>query len=126
MLVDDYYTLISSYQSPDGEVTYTDEKTWKIEIPDGFKLSDNYPNPFNPSTIIPFTLIENATITWQVYDVLGRVVMEIQELEFSSGEHIQEFNMKGLASGMYIVRAKLSRERNRTTIFRTQKIMLIK
>lgn len=126
VLVNGSYTFISSYQSPDGEVTYTDEKEWKIEIPDGFELRNNYPNPFNPTTSVPFILLEEARIAWQVFDVLGRVVLETPEQEFSSGEHTQEFNLEGLASGMYLVRAKLDRERNGITKYRTQKIMLIK
>ncbi len=126
LLVNGSYTFISSFQSPDGGVTYTDERTWEIEIPDGFELRNNYPNPFNPTTTIPFILLEDATISWQIYDVLGRRVMETGEQEFLSGEHAQEFNMNGFASGMYIVRAKLDRERDGTTKYRTQKIMLIK
>ena len=126
VLVNGSYTLTAGYQSPDSEITYTDQQEWSIEIPDGFELSNNYPNPFNPSTTIPFILLEEATIEWEVFDVLGRRVTGVDPRLFTSGEHRQEFNLNGFASGMYIVRATLERERDGTTKFRTQKIMLIK
>lgn len=126
VLVNGSYTFIANYQSTDGGVTYSDQIEWSIEIPDGFDLSHNYPNPFNPSTTIPFILLEEATIEWEVFDVIGRKVMEVPPKVFSSGEYSQEFNLSGLASGMYLARAILKRERDKTPKFRTQKIMLIK
>jgi hypothetical protein len=126
VLVNGSYTFIANYQSTDGGVTYSDQIEWSIEIPDGFDLSYNYPNPFNPSTTIPFILLEEATIEWEVFDVIGRKVMEVPPKVFSSGEYSQEFNLSGLASGMYLARAILKRERDKTPKFRTQKIMLIK
>lgn len=120
------YKLIASYHSMNGEITYIEEKDWRIEVPDGFELSDNYPNPFNPSTTIPFILLEEAFVGWEVFDVLGRKVIDISPKIFSSGEYSQELNLNGLASGMYIVRAILKRERDENPKFRTQKIMLIK
>ncbi len=126
VLVNGAYSFTASYASTDGARIYIDEKEWNIDIPDGFEISPNYPNPFNPTTTITFALLEKATIQWQVFDVLGRVVLQTPTQVFSSGEHRQFFNLQGLASGLYIVRAKLKRARSRNTIFRTQKIMLIK
>lgn len=126
VLVGGQYKLVSSYASPDGGITYTDEQEWEIGIPNGFELQPNFPNPFNPSTNLPFVLLEQARVEWQVFDVLGRLVMEIPTKFYESGEYIQELNMNGFSSGVYIARAKLSRERDLQPTYRTQKIMLIK
>lgn len=126
VLVDGQYKLVSSYTSPDSEITYTDEKEWEIDIPNGFELQPNFPNPFNPSTNLPFVLLEQARVEWQVFDILGRLVMEIPTKLYESGEYIQELDMSGFSSGVYIARARLNRERDTKPALRTQKIMLIK
>lgn len=124
--VDGIYQFTASFNSGDGEQGYLSNKEWSIEIPGGFLVSNNYPNPFNPSTNVPFTLLERGEVSWQVFDVLGRSVMKISAKNFESGEHTQLFNFHGLASGLYIVRANLKRERNNRTIYKTKKVMLIK
>jgi hypothetical protein len=126
VLVNGSYAFTARYATADGARIYSDEKEWSIDIPDGIEISTNYPNPFNPTTTITFALLEKATIQWQVFDVLGRVVMQSPAEVFLSGEHRQVFNLHGLASGLYIVRTKMERARSENTIFRTQKIMLIK
>lgn len=126
VLVDGEYLFTASFTSHKGEYSFSDEETWSIDVPDGFILSKNYPNPFNPSTNITFTLIEAGELGWQVYDLLGRRVMNIPSVRFENGEHTQRFNFQGLANGMYLVRAELRRERNNRTINKTTKVMLIK
>lgn len=125
VLVNGTYTFTSSYTTNNGEKAFRDMVEWEIDILDGFQLQNNYPNPFNPDTKIPFTLIEKAEISWQVFDVLGRKVMEIPGRVFESGEHINTFNFSSLSNGAYFVRAVLTRS-NSNPIYRTQKVMLIK
>src|SRR5690606_20221048 len=43
-------------------------------LPDGFALGPNYPNPFNPSTVIPFALDAAAAVRLEVFDAMGRRV----------------------------------------------------
>jgi len=124
--VDGTYLFITSFTSGDGAQRYSTNKEWSIEIPGGFLISDNYPNPFNPSTNISFTLLERGEVGWQIFDMLGRSVIRIPAKMFQSGEHSQLLNLQGLASGLYIVRANLKRERNNRTIYKTKKVMLIK
>jgi uncharacterized protein len=71
-------------------------------IPDGFRLGHNYPNPFNPSTIIPFTLAERGEVSVIVHDVLGRNVRTLVRGVMDAGEHRVEFQADGLATGVYL------------------------
>ncbi len=72
--------------------------------PERFQLQPNYPNPFNPSTTITYSLAEGQHATLRVYDVLGREVATLVEGEQAAGPHTVEFNAVGSASGMYVYR----------------------
>ena len=74
------------------------------EHPDGFVLGANYPNPFNPSTRIPFVLSEAGDATLAVFDVLGREVAVLVEGRLAAGSHSATFAVDGLPSGVYVVR----------------------
>lgn len=72
--------------------------------PTDYRLEPNYPNPFNPETMIRFHLPETAFVTLGVFDALGRSVAEIASGEYTAGIHSVRFEGTGLASGMYLVR----------------------
>ena len=67
-----------------------------------FSLKDNYPNPFNPTTVIAFTLPRQENVKLAVYDILGREVMRLADGAYEAGEHSFQFNASDLASGIYI------------------------
>lgn len=70
------------------------------------RLSLNYPNPFNPTTELQFTIANPQLTIVKVYDVLGRgIATLVQELP-QPGTHTVEFDGSGLASGVYIYRLK--------------------
>jgi uncharacterized protein (DUF362 family) len=69
-----------------------------------FKLCANYPNPFNPSTMIVFYLPRNEFMTLKVYDITGRMIETIIEGEVPAGEHRLQWTAEGLASGVYLCR----------------------
>ena len=71
------------------------------EIPGTFTLYNNYPNPFNPTTIIPFELHKKAMVELRVYDSLGRTVGTFINEELNPGSHEYEFDASSLASGTY-------------------------
>jgi uncharacterized protein (DUF362 family) len=74
--------------------------------PEKFKLCANYPNPFNPSTMIVFYLPRNEYVTLKVYDITGRVIETLIEGEVPAGEHRLQWSAEGLASGVYLCRMK--------------------
>jgi hypothetical protein len=66
-----------------------------------FTLSDNYPNPFNPSTKISYTISNPDFVFLKIYDVLGREVQTLVEEFQGAGNYIVNFNGKNLSSGVY-------------------------
>jgi hypothetical protein len=83
-------------------------------------LNQNYPNPFNPSTVIKFSIIENAHVTLTIYDVLGRKVKTLIDEEMSPGVHQTLFNAVDLSSGIYFYELRANQN------ISTKKMMLVK
>ena len=75
-----------------------------LQVKDQFKLYPNYPNPFNPSTQISFSLTEHGATTLRIYDLLGREVATLINGQLASGNHTVNFIGSGLSSGIYFVR----------------------
>ncbi|MDD5362515.1 MAG: T9SS type A sorting domain-containing protein [Ignavibacteria bacterium] len=78
------------------------------EVPTSFSLSQNFPNPFNPSTKIRFSIpengklkSENGIITLKVYDILGKEVAALVNERMQPGTYEVNFNADGLSSGVY-------------------------
>jgi len=67
-------------------------------------LLPNYPNPFNPSTQIRWTLDAVRQTRLSVHDLLGREVVVLADGQFGAGTHTAIFDGSGLASGIYLVR----------------------
>ena len=90
------------------------------EIVQGYVLATNYPNPFNPSTTISFTVPQDMHVNLSVYDINGRVVAELVNEVKSTDTYNVVWNAASNASGVYFI--KLSAGES----LHTQKIMLIK
>ena len=98
-----------------------------IMIPGKFELNHNYPNPFNPTTTIPFDLPEVSRVKIQVYDLAGREVAIIANELYPAGSHQVTFDGSGLPSGMYFIRAQMKPEDQRKDAHHfTSKMMLLK
>ncbi len=69
-----------------------------------YRLHDNFPNPFNPSTTIQYDVAKSAHIRLTVYDVTGRMVSELVNGLTAAGSYQVRFNGAGLASGVYYYR----------------------
>lgn len=74
------------------------------QIPDEFSLSQNFPNPFNPTTVFSFQLSVDGRTSLKVYDVVGREVAVVIEDMMSAGTHSITFDASKLSSGVYIYR----------------------
>ncbi len=78
-------------------------------LPDQFVLHNNYPNPFNPETVIEFSISEPGNIRLEVFNTLGQSVRVLEEGYFASGNYRSSFNGKDsrnnpLNSGLYFYR----------------------
>jgi photosystem II stability/assembly factor-like uncharacterized protein len=74
------------------------------EIPNKFKLEQNFPNPFNPSTNIRYDLPKNGFVKLIVFDVLGREVQTLVNEKQSEGTYEVTFNASQYPSGVYFYR----------------------
>lgn len=72
--------------------------------PDGFLLAQNFPNPFNPSTDIRYSLPHNGTVHLAVYDLLGREIAILADGFQNTGEYTVTFSGDGFNSGIYFYR----------------------
>lgn len=76
------------------------------EVPEKFSLSQNFPNPFNPKTIINYELPAANYVTLIVYDVLGNEVKTIVNEKETAGSYAIEFDASGFPSGIYYYKIK--------------------
>ena len=86
----------------------------------GYELSDVYPNPFNPSTTINFTVSESIDLSLVIYDMKGRVVDTLVNGNLAPGVYSINWNARDESSGIYFVQM-ISGE-----FMKTQKLMLLK
>jgi len=78
--------------------------TVKFDVPTHYSLAQNFPNPFNPSTTIKYTVPQNGPVTIKLYDITGREVATLVNEVKTVGSYDLKFNASGLASGVYIYR----------------------
>jgi tetratricopeptide (TPR) repeat protein len=105
-----YYTELAE-KYPEEAITKTvvsifklkkDEDPTKEEaIVTETKLFANYPNPFNPSTVIKYQLADASQVSLKVYDVMGREVATLVNGFQNAGSYNVTFNANGLSSGIY-------------------------
>ncbi len=95
--------------------------------PEIFLLSQNFPNPFNPSTKIKYTIpvvdanfVTTTNVTLKVYDAIGREVKTLVNKKQSAGNYKVNFNVKNLGSGIYYYSLRI----NNNTI--TKKMIVLK
>jgi len=73
-------------------------------VPTGYRLDQNFPNPFNPSTEIKFSIEESGLTTLVVYDLLGQEIQTLVNENLSRGAYTTSFNASKLSSGTYLYR----------------------
>jgi flagellar hook assembly protein FlgD len=82
-------------------------------VPSSFKLYENHPNPFNPSTKISFELSNDDIIELNVYDLTGNLIKNITSQNYTAGRHSLNWNgtdnyNNPVPSGVYIYQIKTS------------------
>ncbi len=73
-------------------------------VPQGFKLEQNIPNPFNPATLIRYHLKKNTRVVLTVFDMNGKKIKTLVNSRQKAGDHRVYFNGGNLASGIYFYR----------------------
>jgi len=86
------------------EVTGIENKT---NFPNQAVLFDNYPNPFNNSTLISFFVPQTADVSLSVYDIAGREVMLLVHSKLPVGKYQERFDGASLSSGIYFYRLQV-------------------
>jgi len=76
------------------------------DIPAGFALQQNFPNPFNRSSTIRFSLTQPGFVSLVVYDMLGREVVRLVEADLDQGGHSVRISSDAIASGAYMYRLR--------------------
>ena len=73
-------------------------------MPKDYLLGNNYPNPFNSNTKIPYEVHKRTKMSLDLYDINGRHIMNLEKGFKESGKYIEDLNASNLSSGQYIVR----------------------
>jgi hypothetical protein len=88
-----------------GEVaTGVDDNDQGSPLPASFSLSQNCPNPFNPTTVVSFQLLAVSNVRLVVYDLQGREVAVLATGRKNPGAYSLRFDAAGLSSGVYLLR----------------------
>ncbi|MBK8551656.1 MAG: choice-of-anchor J domain-containing protein [Ignavibacteria bacterium] len=94
--------------------------SYSSEIPNSYLLKQNFPNPFNPTTNINFTIPQSGFVTLKVYNTVGMEVATLLNENKPASSYVIGFNAASLPSGAYFYRIETG---NFTD---TKKMMLIK
>lgn len=89
------FTIINPITTGTGNLT---------ELPKEFKLYDNYPNPFNPTTSIKYDLANNTFVKLVVYDITGRAIETLVSDNLQAGRYETTWSGSNYASGIYFAR----------------------
>jgi len=99
--------------NPQGQILFTiDPQTDNLSLIDNskedlkqknsaFSLEQNFPNPFNPSTLITFNIPESGDVELKIYDMSGKETMTLLNKYIEAGNHSVNFNATDLPSGVY-------------------------
>ncbi|MGN8226019.1 lamin tail domain-containing protein [Gracilimonas sp. BCB1] len=103
---------------PPGQIA--EETEGDDTLPREVELHQNFPNPFNPATIISFYLPEAEEVRLSIFNIVGQPVAVIAEGTMSAGEHQFEWDATDKPSGMYIYQLEVGKS------VMTRKMTLVK
>ena len=95
------------------------EKEEKI-LPTEYKLFQNHPNPFNPSTTIYYWIPKDGNVELEIYNILGEKLMTVVNQFQKMGSYNKTVNLNNFASGVYIYSLKVNSFKS------VKKMMLVK
>lgn len=106
----DFYSYRLKMIDNDGTFEYSNEIHTEINITNEYELSQNFPNPFNPVTVITYKLPDKSHVLLQIFNVLGNEIATIVDEEKPAGTHRVEIDISEIApelsNGTYFYRLK--------------------
>ncbi|MEJ2543036.1 MAG: T9SS type A sorting domain-containing protein, partial [Calditrichaceae bacterium] len=72
-----------------------------------FNLSQNFPNPFNNETVIPYQINQADFADLSIFNTLGRKILTLVSAKHAPGSYVAHWNSNGYASGIYYARLKV-------------------
>lgn len=108
-----------------GEIRYVVSTTTGITnlntgVPNDYKLSQNFPNPFNPETNIQFAIPEKNNVTLKVFNIQGQEVAVLANGEYAAGTYMVNWNAADMSSGVYFYTIQTG------NFTQTKKLLLVK
>ncbi len=97
--------------------------------PKDYKLYQNFPNPFNSTTVIKYELPDDAHVTLVIYDILGRIVKTLVDEERTTGIYNVRFNADNLPSGIYFSKISFNNPKSKLVLdnlTKVNKLLLLK
>ena len=101
-------------------VVSSDATMVNVSTPLEFRLNEAYPNPFNPSTNIDFSIDTESYISIKIYDIQGKEIESLIDQRYYSGNHTVSWDASQYPSGIYFVKMVSDNFSD------TKKLMLIK
>ncbi len=130
----DWLTNHRGWYVDEMRIDYLDSITVDVKpeaIPLQTSLGECYPNPFNPSTRIPFSIgaTGGGVVNIKVFDMLGREVALLLNEWKPAGSYAVDWRPSGSSSGLYFIRMFVEQQdggKNNRTLVATRKVVLIK
>lgn len=109
--------------------TSVEAESNRINVPVQFDLKSNYPNPFNPSTTIEYSLKSSGDVTVEIFDLSGRHVKTLVNTRQTAGAHHIQWNATNeaglqVSSGVYVYQLRIQSEKEQFT--RQYKMLYLK
>ena len=97
-------------------------------FPDQYGITSIYPNPFNPATMVSFSIPEFSLVTITAYDLTGRKLKTLANITLNTGNYKIDWKTSSYPSGVYLLRmlARPSAGGNSGDIIQTYKVVLVK
>jgi hypothetical protein len=106
-------------KTTNGGVSFVEENEIS-KIPTDYSLTQNFPNPFNPSTSIKYSIPKVSQVQIKVFDILGNEIETLVNEEKQNGTYELTWYAKGLPSGVYFYQLKAG------SYIETRKMVLLK
>ena len=104
----------------DGSYEYSDVVEVDVQAPLEFAMGQNFPNPFNPSTSIQYSIPETGNVRLAVYNLIGEEIAVLVNGTVQAGHYEVSFNASSLPSGVYLYKLQS------TNSIEVKKMMLLK